>query len=77
MKFCAICRRPIESNGRGGFQHSGFDLTLDEHHRAEPLGSERTGFCGHCGRPVEYISPRWQHAGGSIALDEHHSADPR
>lgn len=77
MNYCATCGRAIEPDGRGGWEHSGFDLTLDEHHRAQPRGSSTAGYCGYCGRPVEYIAPRWQHAGGSIALDENHRADPR
>lgn len=77
MIFCAICRRPIESNGRGGFEHSGFDLTLDEHHRAEPMGSDSTGFCKTCNRPVQYVSQRWQHVNANLTLDEDHRADPR
>lgn len=77
MTLCEHCHRPIEPNGRGGFEHSGFDLTLDEHHRAEPRASNTTGFCGHCGRTVQYVSSRWQHVSANLTLDEDHRADPR
>jgi hypothetical protein len=32
--------------------------------------------CAICGRPVEFVAPRWQHSGGSLSLDEHHPAKP-